>query len=210
MEQYFRIKKKNPHRKIILIGHSRGGLVALQMLVNHPQVLEDNALAAVVAVQSPIKGTPTAQFLYEKVTATQAGIRAVCRRCSLGILDDLAKGARSMDKKITEKNIEQVGRLSAAQVSLLNQKLFYVASYSSAQYSKLGTYIINGKNDGTVPTDNQYIVGVGRLLAVLPDVGHTDLFFSGLKSGMTSSKRRVFAHTLMDSLIDPRASLEAL
>ena len=108
----------------------------------------------------------------------------------------------------THQVVKNVSLLNDEQLGLLSKKLFYVSSFSSNQKTKIGAHLIKGKNDGTVPLSSQYIRSFGRKLAVLPEIGHTDLVISGVKSDLTEHARRAFAYVLFQTLANPQTYIE--
>ncbi len=206
--QYQQIKITNPQHKIIFVGHSRGGLVIVNSLIEHPEILEDHMLQAAVTIQSPLKGTPTAELLEKQLSKLSVAFQFFCKSCAPKMLNQVAAGAKSMEKNETHQVVKTVEHLSEKQLSLLSKKLFYISAHSSHQSTKLGAHIIKESNDGTVPFSSQYIRSFGRKLALLPEVGHTDLVISGSKSGLTELARRSFAVVLFEQLLKPETYFE--
>lgn len=186
------VQTNNPTKPIILVGHSRGGLQLLYTFLKYPELIELPSVERIVTIQSPLKGTSTA-----KAASIVGGLLAnICTSCG-----EIQSGAASMISGHTHYLL-QVGlaKLSDIQLALLSRKLFFISSYSNREYTKLGSYLTPDLTDGTVPFDSQYLRSFGRKLAVLPDVGHTDLVLGGVKSSLSTRERRTFARILFETL----------
>lgn len=209
--------KKTSSRKIIIVGHSMGGEIALRMFLENPNALSDQQIKYVVTVQAPLKGTDTAKImddLENGIYKLSRIVHYVGERISCKF--DANSSSYSREKSglhsITPGEANKVltstiPNLTSEDRSEFNSKVFYVSSKSTYERTKLGTYIIYEANDGTVPNSSQYINAVGRRLADLPDIGHTDLVLTGIKSSLTPRTRQAFAQTLFESLlIDAKAT----
>ncbi len=207
-DEYSIIKAKKPFHKILFAGHSRGGLVIVNTFIDHPQMIEDPAVVNIVTIQSPLKGTPTAEFLEKRIHGLESFTQRFCKSCTFKTLSKLALGAQSMDSAETKPTIKRMDHFTDLQSALFSKKLFFVSTYSTHEATKLGAHIIDGKNDGTVPLSSQYIRSFGRKLALLPEIGHTDLVISGSKSDLSPLERKLFAVLFFNEISDPRTAFE--
>ena len=210
--------QKNGDHKIILLGHSMGGGVILRTLFAHPDLLKGDRLEKIVTVQSPLKGTPTASFFHKVENVVQDAeiqadsvlnyINRADKRDSRR-LDRRPTGASSMMADQTHTIVtEGLSQLSDDERAAIDNRLFYVRTYSKANRTKLGHWIISGLNDGTVPFNSQHIRAIGKELAVLPDIGHTDLFLTGMKSDLKPDDRKAFSRTLIEQIFSASADGE--
>lgn len=216
MQKYTSLREKSPGRKIIMVGHSRGGALLLRAFVQNPVLVGEPALERLVLVQAPLKGTPTAHMAADALNVVKASLErlkllnSICKRCHHEYFADIDAGAKSMEPKPSlEETLSIVDRLSQEEFKTLSRKVLYVTSQSKHQTTKLGTYIIDGKNDGTVPLTSQSVTFFGRRIAALIEIGHTDLILSDIRSNLTTSERRAFARALFEQLLSPMLALES-
>lgn len=216
MKKYASLREKSPGRKIIMVGHSRGGLLLLRAFAQNPALLREPALERLVLIQAPLKGTPTADVAADALSAVKASLErlkmlySVCKMCHQEHFADIDAGAKSMEPKTSRaKTLSIADRLSQEDFETLSRKVLYVTSQSKNQMTKLGTYIIDGKNDGTVPLTSQSVTLFGRRIANLIEIGHTDLVLGDLRSDLTSTERRAFARALFEQLRSPMLALES-
>lgn len=207
------IRRTDPNRKILLIGYSRGGLVSLEGLAEHPELLD--SLFAVVTVNAPLKGTLVAkvgQKVLDKLSRAFAKLGEIgasmnfCN-CHEGITADWAAGMRAIEPN--ESLIKKLGKLSDENYLKLSKILFFVTTsvLASEEPTKVGTYVLEGEHDGTVPKSSQFLRSIGRRMADL-HVGHTDLFMSGIKSSLNKYDRQAFARALIDTVTNPNFSYD--
>ncbi len=214
-ERISTLQQQNPSHKIILIGFSRGGLTSLAALIDKPKLLD--AIHAIVTINSPLKGTSTAgaaEVALRYASKAAQWAERVGRKLGLcECLDDeidFTQGAQSMHSHRTYDKIATLKNLSDDDYAKLSSHLFFISSSSFEEPTKVGTYVLDEENDGTVPISSQYLRSIGRRLAYLDNVGHTDLVMSGSHSNLTENERRAFARLLMDTImnvslfIDPR------
>ncbi len=173
-------------RSIVFVAHSMGGNVVLNLLLSQPEFLSKDVASAYL-VQSPLKGTVTAGAMY--------GIQKV-----IPFVEEDKTGAYSMLAANTHKTMKTFFDSMNDDVRVLvDRKVFYISTSSNTQRTKLGTYLMKEENDGTVPTGGTYFKTYGQRLGYLQQVGHTDLFLQGAKSGLTPQARQAFAQTLFIS-----------
>ena len=183
-------------RKVILVGHSMGGNVALDMLLMHPEMTEAGSIRKLVTIQSPLKGTEVASKIVDKVGWLLSFL-------------DRDDGLLSMLPSYTENLVKtQLSTFTDKQRALLDEMVYYVSSHTDSEPTKIGSHIIETANDGTVPLSSQFIRGFGRILAMLPNIGHTDLVLSGSKSGLTRQERRDYTKVLFTQIINPKSEFD--
>ena len=56
-------------KPILLIGHSKGGVDSLMLLMRHPELLRDGWVERLVLVQAPVQGSPAADWMEKKLPA---------------------------------------------------------------------------------------------------------------------------------------------
>ncbi len=183
-------------RKVILAGHSMGGNIAIDMLLMHPEMTESGNLKKVVTIQSPLKGTEVASKIVDKVGWL------------LNFLDR-EDGLLSMLPSYTENLVKtQLSTFTDKQRALLDELVYYVSSHTDSEPTKIGSHIIETANDGTVSLSSQFIRGFGRILAMIPNIGHTDLVLSGAKSNLTREERRAYTNVIFEQILNPKSEID--
>lgn len=200
------IRKADPKRKIILIGYSRGGVIAMETLMEDSSLLD--SIHAIVTVSSPLKGTAVAKIGTKLLNAVSKMIMKLGKvgnnmqicNCEYYSNADLSRGMRTMVPSETISN--KLMKLSDNDYSKLSKVLYFVTTSTTSlrEPTKVGTYVLAQESDGTVPKANQSLDSIGHRMAEL-DAGHTDLMMSGFKSSLSENDRKAFARTLIDSLI---------
>lgn len=214
IRKYDSLRKKSPGRKILIVGHSRGGQLVLNALAQSPERIRDPALERLVLIQSPLKGTPTAEVAVNALAVVEGMLKKLkmlnsAPGCPIENISTFDAAAKSMRVQVARNStLSIIDRLSPEDLKRLSQKVFYVTSHSNTQWTKLGTYVIDGASDGTVPLESQYVASFGRQLANLDEIGHTDLVLSDWRSGLSTSDRRAFVRTLFEMLRSPMLTLE--
>lgn len=214
IRKYNSLRKKSPGRKILIVGHSRGGQLVLNALAQSPERIRDPALERLVLIQSPLKGTPTAEVAVNALAVVEGMLKKLkmlnsAPGCPIENISTFDAAAKSMRVQVARNStLSIIDRLSPEDLKRLSQKVFYVTSHSNTQWTKLGTYVIDGASDGTVPLESQYVASFGRQLANLDEIGHTDLVLSDWRSGLSTSDRRAFVRTLFEMLRSPMLTLE--
>lgn len=216
------LEARAKNQEIVLVGHSMGGSIILQALADEPLLIEDPRIQRVATIQSPLKGTLVAELpselqswaldTYSRMLKALSKLnpqRWPMAECWLPSDDLYDSGAKSMLPKQTEARIQEVlMNLSDSQRASLNKKLFYFSTVSRKEFTKYGTYHLDEANDGTVPTERQYIRAIGRRLGHLENIGHTDLVVGGKKSSLNSRERKAFTQIFVNSLLDPMSEFE--
>ncbi len=209
--------KSKSSRKIIVIGHSMGGEIALRFFLEHPGALTDSQIKYVVALQSPLKGTVTAKVAADLEQGVYdlgvffnylSGKRPCTTTAKLDFHPRKDSGPFSLTPDEARRVLSlNIPKLSSDDITTFKNKLFYVSTSSESENTKLGTYLISGANDGTVPTRSEYMVSLGRRLADLQNIGHTDLVLTGEKSSLAPHIRQAFAQTLFEALLQDSHTL---
>ncbi len=208
-------------KKILLVGHSRGGLILMKMMLDQPELIRDDSIAKVVTIQSPLKGTPTASFLkdmleqFDPIMKYINGTLTDYCRCNM-VCTLKMDGARSMDEEQTKIDVgSKISKLNDSDRAKLSGKTYYITSGffngESSEWTKLGTWInkSKGDQDGTVPYQSQYIRGLGKRLAKLESIGHTDLVIDHEKKSNIGKKARLaFARAFVKMMEDPNLGYE--
>jgi len=181
------IAARGPER-LVLIGHSRGACDALAFALQNPEFVTDH-IHSVFLIQGPFGGTGVADYVAGEGTPMDrrmpTGYRlmgqAIGRLESRLLEDGRHEAIASLNRQDSETFWKGTVQRHRAAVPVVAPKTFYVTSRTRPSHHPvfqrvtawyLGTYY--GPNDGMVVLDDQYVPGLGTVLAVL-DVGHTDL-----------------------------------
>ena len=197
------IQKKHPQRKILVVGYSWGGAVALEGVIKNPGLLD--SLYAFVTVNAPLKGTLTARAARKALAAisnlTNFGRTTNSCDCSQ---DDTGISASLRALEPNENITNKLQNLSDDDYAKLSKILFFVTTsvFPIQEPTKVGTYVLKEENDGTVPKSSQYLRTIGRRIADL-NAGHTDFMMSGAKSSLNEYDRQAFAKALFQTLTNP-------
>jgi hypothetical protein len=199
-------------RPIIEIGHSKGGLESVALVLENPELSHYGIIKRVVPIQAPLVGCYLADLSGNFLHIDGS----IARRIS--VLD----GARSLRSCEIEETIQKkLNSLSPDDREAISNSLLYVTSrqeyQETARLWSVGTRVMNNINvkesDGLVATKQMWIPGFGRVLGEL-QADHTELLLSasGFNRliGLTSSakgKAEAFATSLaIEILQDIRAS----
>jgi pimeloyl-ACP methyl ester carboxylesterase len=154
---------------ITLIAHSMGAAVALQALLDHPEVAK--RVKVVISENGALRGSPLASYFVQ--------FRRLPNVKAKGWLSDLKtmaivplfsavnlSGIRDLQPIPMEARWKQHLTLRPDVAAELSPKVFYVAGVKPGYPA--GEYLsgIVGANDGALPLSSQLIPGFGRELAV--------------------------------------------
>ncbi len=190
--------KKN--RKIILIGHSKGGVEILLMLLENPQMV--SMIDRAVLIQSPVKGSPIADM-------SLSFCKPLLSPCHLLYWWASAAGESLRFKNIVPLFLEKLSLLTNEEYKEISSKVFYVRSKNKEEFFSYEFVITKnildryGDNDGMVLTSDQFFDHFGNDLGVLL-ADHGD-FVTRLPSQIPAGdliwlKQRAFIRALFKSL----------
>jgi hypothetical protein len=170
-------------RRIVAVGHSKGGAGAVLAVILHPELL-DEAVTQVVGVQAAVGGTPIADGAADLFGWALPGIES--------LRTDVAR----------ETFAAALGRLSPEQREKVSARVAFARGEAAPgqmalQLRPFGHYLQrHGLNDGMVTADDQRIAGFGTDLGVIPGADHVALMVSGWLSNQPASYRRAFTRAL--------------
>lgn len=145
--------------KVLVIGHSKGGLDTLEALLKRPDLRRK--VNAVIAVQSPFMGSPVADMVLASPTLSYPS----------SILLELLGGSKQSLKNLSVKYREDYHRRNAAEIrKLTSQVPFYSFStwkddsflpYIDTVFEVFRDYMLalGLKNDGLVPAASAVLPG---------------------------------------------------
>lgn len=172
--------------RVVLFGHSKGGAAVLLTVLEHPELVLDGPVEAVIVLQGAIGGSPLADGLSKVKPLAGPGLRA--------LTTEQAKRTFALAlQKLSQ-------RLTRAQWDQFFSHVFYIRSAHGdatlAAELALTEAILRseGPNDGLLAPDNMRL-GYGVDLGVL-DADHASLTVSSFLATSTPAERRAFTHAL--------------
>jgi pimeloyl-ACP methyl ester carboxylesterase len=202
--------------KLVLIGHSRGGLDALLFALKNPDFTEKR-VEAVFLIQAPFKGSGLADYLVGEGIALDERMPSFARKAFywLGEAErrilrrwtghGLADLTHQQAKESWEKRLQSHVATSPG----LRGKVFYIRSavepqkqtpYFWASSWYLSTYY--GKNDGLVTLEDQFLSQLGQRLNIV-GCGHHDLTGSFPLTFATSNFRKALSRSVFMAVGQP-------
>lgn len=172
--------------RLVLFGHSKGGAAVLLTVLQHPELVLDGPVEAVIVLQGAVGGSPLADQLTRVKLLAGPGLRS--------LTTEQAKHTfvTALQKLSTT--------LTRAQWDRLFSRIFYIRSaHGSATLAAelaLTEAVLRsqGPNDGLLPPAEMKL-GFGVDLGVL-DADHAALTVSSFLATSTPSERRAFTLSL--------------
>jgi pimeloyl-ACP methyl ester carboxylesterase len=186
-EQFEDIACEGPE-KLVVIAHSRGSCDALAFALQNPEFVAEN-IHALFLIQGPFGGTALADYVVGEGPPVDnrmpLGHRVVAHVVAKaeGYLLNHGKhgGLPALTRRASEEFWQDMLKESSAAIPIVSPKTFYITSQippSGHRFVQraIASYLeVNlGENDGVVALEDQSLLGLGTVLAVL-DAGHTDL-----------------------------------
>ena len=177
---------KGPGSRIVLFGHSKGGAAVLLTVIQHPELVLDGPVEAVIVLQGAIGGSPLADGLSKVKPLAGPGMRSLT-----------TEQAKHTFATALQKLSQ---RLTRAEWDRFFAHVFYIRSaHGEATLSAelaLTEAILrsDGPNDGLL-TPAHMKLGYGVDLGVL-DSDHASLTVSSFLATSTPAERRAFTLAL--------------
>lgn len=182
------IAAEHPDKQIVLIGHSRGAVVAEKFALENEQFLRDK-IHSVFAIQGAFGaqmadytlGNMAGNFLDGRLSLTDRVLMLADRvfRHHDNVRDQALKEMRTRE---ADRLIREMQNAPASARAALHDKLFYIRSQidpelESFVHQTAGKYLnaYFGRNDAMVTADRQKVNGLGHQLILIEGVGHDDL-----------------------------------
>lgn len=180
-------------RRVVLVGHSKGGAAALLTALKHPELMLDGTLERVVVIQGAVGGSPIAEGIVGKLSLRDAPVRV--------------KGLQSLSQRDAKALFREAlaslrARHTDAEVERVLRHVFYVRSSTSEVSSiLLVTHEFlnrqgSGRNDGLVLIEDQKL-DVGVDLGTL-DADHAALTVAGPISNRPAEYRKAFTRAMFE------------
>lgn len=172
--------------RVVLFGHSKGGAAVLLTVLEHPELVLDGPVEAVIVLQGAIGGSPLADGLSKVRPLAGPGMRSLTTEQSKHTF------TTALQKLSTS--------LTRAQWDRLFSRVFYLRSAHGdttlAAELALTELALRGQgpNDGLLPPAEMKL-GFGVDLGVL-DADHAALTVGSFLATSTSSERRAFTFSL--------------
>ena len=204
MRELRKIAQRNPSRRIVLIGQSKGGAEVLQLVAENPGVFAANArqvygfqLADAVTLNAAIGGSPLADVELERSPELTAKWRAHMTAQGFSptwftefmknwFLDSGSYGFKSLaTTESVARNQVLLNRMDDAKRAILAKKLWYVTSRRTGERTSDFPFYLRmtvkflldhmAPNDGLVEEKNQMLPTIGTHLISLNNAGHMSL-----------------------------------
>jgi len=202
-------------KKLVVIGHSKGGAELLYTILKYPELMTQNIVDRVILIQPAIGGSPLAEH--------------TCEWC-IDLISTFTKpNLETLKPKVIENHFNNAfisfkhALLEHQSISVQNLKkeisnrIFYVRSQQNYQNLSLGINIVlkicktnlnnYGPNDGLLLTEDQIDTRIGVDLGVL-QADHIGLTVSSV-SNTTREDRKAFTRALF-KMIYPQNPIRLL
>ena len=191
---------RNPGKKILLIGQSKGGAEVLHLAGSHPAIFAANStygfhIADVVTLNAAIGGSPLADITLNRDPALTAKWEAYVRENGLqpDWISDLLKqhlnadsaGFKSLaSREARARNTQLLAGMDELVHTILARKFWYVTTRRSPDAKDMPFYLeFSAKfmalhmdpNDGLVEEKMQLLPAVGTHMMALRNAGHMSL-----------------------------------
>jgi pimeloyl-ACP methyl ester carboxylesterase len=202
---------KKTQKKMILIGHSKGGAELLHLSLAHPGFFAESVHGAYL-IQAAVGGSPVADWMdhaenfplrredslpwWQKIymKGTRVLLNSLFANYRVGLQSLYqAKDKQSLDRYVTA--------MTPALRNTVQKKVFYITSTETCDaISKViqatGCYLLQyGEGDGLVLWKDQFYTGVGQVIMQV-QADHADFVLSEPLSKQPRSFRKAFARTL--------------
>jgi len=164
-------------KKIFLVGHSKGGLEVVVLVLKHPELIYDGIVTRVVSLQGALHGTPLAS------KGTLSFPLSSMKRLATTVLGE---GIAVVDPEITERTLmaaydsfldytqKRYPTSWQEKVSEFHQKVFYVPTYETERKNRtlstvschllLGDHLMEKRSDGLLRVEDQIFSKIGIAL----------------------------------------------
>jgi pimeloyl-ACP methyl ester carboxylesterase len=214
-DQIVSIAAQGPE-KLVIIAHSRGACQVMAFALNEPQFVADR-VEAMFLLQGPFGGSGLADYLSGEgppVDRRMPGkFRLLARligkfetwRLSRG----QHQGLRDLTRARSRRFWSEVLASHAESISIISPKVFYITAATSpsrlplfqkAMAWYLRTYF--GPSDGMVAPEDQFLPGVGKVIAVL-EAGHSDLIGRFPSSKAKPKVRKAMIRSIVTAVAQP-------
>jgi pimeloyl-ACP methyl ester carboxylesterase len=136
-------------RRVVLLGHSMGGMVAQELIAQSPQIVHGLILACTSASFGKADGAWQAQFVAERLAPLQAGLgmAAVADRLVAGMVSPLAPPvAQQIARDVMARVPEATYRRALAAIAAFDRRAALAAI-------AVPTLLLAGEHDRTAPPE---------------------------------------------------------
>lgn len=179
-------------RKIVLVGHSKGGAGVLLTALRHPELMQSGQVDRVIVIQGAVRGSPLADLAVDGGSLRSSPVR-------LRPLESLTR--RDSEATFTAALSALHARLPPREVEALEARIFYVRSSQGDSVAPVlalpHLYLSSkgsGRNDGLLLEEDMKL-DEGVDLGVL-EADHAALTVSSALSNQPPELRRAFTRAL--------------
>jgi hypothetical protein len=182
-------------KKLILLGHSKGGVEALYAILKYPQLVTEGIVDRVVLIQSPVQGS---RFLEQNQNTflVQLGKKLISKPLNALMPDQSQLFLKNLLENLDSLSLDSLQRF-------LSERVYYLRGFKDqAQISSVLKKFISyfekhfdeeHLNDGILGVDEQHFLGFGKDLSVMQE----DHLFLCASSAEEINRVRVFYRVLM-------------
>lgn len=195
----FRLFAQGEGRPIVVVGHSRGGTVAISSMIENPDLIDKNFIDRVVTIQSPVGGNDlplmgVSGTLSRVLLPSDAGLLGIASLTSEKIEDAIGS--------------DRISRLSPRQRAVLDDHILWFASskpndspasFIEDQFGRQYSFLRDIPNDRVLPTHNMVRSDFGSALGYAPDLSHLQPVM-GTNDSNGKSDLRAFSFALFESI----------
>jgi hypothetical protein len=191
------IYNKGGRLPLFIVGHSKGGLEALNLAVDEPDFFRE-AIAGLVLIQTPLGGSPIADALFKTCPKKLPKVHLYCNGGYRSLLTEVSK--LRLQRQLSSLTEDQLGllfeRMRLVRTSESGRDVSFFLRFTNKQLEKK-----RGPNDGVVLLEDQKIPGVDLDLAVMK-ADHVDLVTDWILSNRSGAFRRSFTRALFLELLN--------
>lgn len=143
-------------KRVVLIGHSKGGATALYMWAECPELM--NQFEAVILVQAVVQGTAAADIAVNANAATRALAEKIMKYESIATMVGTASGGASMTTEASQNRLKKLqGKVNRGKVVCVRSRAS-TAELGGRMFDLQETTKVFGNtpNDGLVAFEGQY------------------------------------------------------
>lgn len=199
-----KLYREGGDKPLVLVGHSRGGLVATRVLLDAPVLLEKNVIAKAVTLQSPVNGN----------ALDDLSTWAMARAGTGWMKPEGNFGLKALETESIQKTMgEAFARLPAGDQKRVSDAVVWVTGTTDASdsfFERTNARTLTeraGPNDAFVALRDQRREDYGTLGAYFNDLSHKQAVFVD-DSLQERRRNNAFVHTMMEIMSENLAGLK--